>query len=46
LPLDVLVAELATTRNAVYTTLYGARREVRAALVANGYLTDDDPRRS
>jgi len=45
-PLDVLVAELATNRNAVYKTLYDARRKVRAALVANGYLTDDNPRRS
>lgn len=38
-PLDVLVAELGTTRNAVYKTMFDARRKLRAHLVADGYLT-------
>jgi len=37
-PLDALVAELGSTRNAIYKTMFDARRKVRAALVANGYL--------
>jgi RNA polymerase sigma-70 factor (ECF subfamily) len=44
-PLDVLVLELRTNRNAVYKALFDARRKVRAALAANGYL-DDEARRS
>lgn len=36
-PLDVLVAELGSNRNALYKTLFDARRKVRAFLVANGY---------
>ena len=43
-PLDALVAELDTNRNAVYKTLFDARRKLRAALVANGYLDVDTPR--
>jgi RNA polymerase sigma-70 factor, ECF subfamily len=37
-PLDVLVNELGSTRNAVYKTLYDARRKLRAQLVAEGHL--------
>lgn len=34
-PLDVLTVELETNRNAIYKTLFDARRKLRAALVAN-----------
>jgi RNA polymerase sigma-70 factor, ECF subfamily len=37
-PLDVLVIELDANRNAIYKTLFDARRKLRARLVANGYL--------
>jgi RNA polymerase sigma-70 factor (ECF subfamily) len=37
-PLDVLAAELRTNRNALYKTVFDARRKVRAYLVANGYM--------
>jgi len=37
-PLDVVVTELGTTRGAVYKTIFDARRKIRAALVANGFL--------
>jgi RNA polymerase sigma-70 factor (ECF subfamily) len=37
-PLDVLVVELGSNRNAIYKTLFDARRKLRAALVANGHL--------
>jgi RNA polymerase sigma-70 factor (ECF subfamily) len=39
-PLDALVEKLGTNRNAIYKTLFDARRKLRAALVANGYLSD------
>ena len=45
-PLDALAAELGSTRNALYKTMFDARRKLRAALVANGYLDDDTPRPS
>ena len=45
-PLDTLVIELATNRNAIYQTLFDARRKLRAALVADGYMDDDGWRRS
>lgn len=45
-PLDTLVIEMASNRNAIYKTLFDARRKLRAALVANGYLPDDRSRRS
>ncbi len=32
-------AQLGSSRNAVYRTMFGARRKLRAALAANGYLT-------
>jgi RNA polymerase sigma-70 factor (ECF subfamily) len=44
-PLDALVAELASNRNAIYKTLFDARRKLRTVLAANGYL-DDISRRS
>jgi RNA polymerase sigma-70 factor, ECF subfamily len=37
-PLDALVVELRTSRNAIYKTLFDARRKLRATLIANGYL--------
>ncbi|HWD06201.1 MAG TPA: sigma-70 family RNA polymerase sigma factor [Amycolatopsis sp.] len=37
-PLDTLAQELGTNRNALYKTLYDARRKIRARLVAEGYL--------
>src|SRR5215475_11383793 len=40
-PLDSLVNELAYNPNAIYKTLFDARRKLRAALVANGYIGDD-----
>ena len=36
-PLDTLVLELASNRNAIYKTLFDARRKLRAALAAKGY---------
>jgi RNA polymerase sigma-70 factor, ECF subfamily len=39
IPLDALVAQLGSNRNAIYKTMFDARRKVRAALAANGYLT-------
>ena len=45
-PLDSLVIEMASSRNAIYKALFDARRKLRAALAANGYLTDDRSRRS
>jgi RNA polymerase sigma-70 factor (ECF subfamily) len=37
-PLDALVVELGSNRNAIYKTMFDARRKLRAALAANGYL--------
>ncbi len=37
-PLDVLVVELGSNRNAIYKSLFDARRKLRSDLVANGYL--------
>jgi RNA polymerase sigma-70 factor, ECF subfamily len=44
-PLDALVAELNSNRNAIYKNLFDARRKLRANLVANGYLDHDTSRR-
>jgi RNA polymerase sigma-70 factor (ECF subfamily) len=41
-PADVLMHELGTSRNAIYKTLYDARRKLRAHLVAAGHLNDDE----
>jgi RNA polymerase sigma-70 factor (ECF subfamily) len=43
-PLDTLVVELASSRNAIYKMLFDARRKLRAALAANGYLGGDTSR--
>jgi RNA polymerase sigma-70 factor (ECF subfamily) len=40
-PLDTLVIEMDSSRNAIYKTLFDARRKLRAAFAANGYLGDD-----
>jgi RNA polymerase sigma-70 factor (ECF subfamily) len=40
-PLDTLVLHLGSSRNAIYQVLFTARRKLRTALVANGYLGDD-----
>jgi RNA polymerase sigma-70 factor (ECF subfamily) len=40
-PLDALVVELGSNRNAIYKTLFDARRKLRAALVTHGYLDDN-----
>ncbi len=39
-PLDALIAQLGTTRGAVYKAVFDARRKIRAHLVANGYLDE------
>lgn len=44
-PLDALTVELGTNRNAVYKTMFDARRKLRAALAAKGYVEDDMVRR-
>jgi RNA polymerase sigma-70 factor, ECF subfamily len=44
IPLDALAAELGSTRNALYKTMFDARRKIRAHLVAHGYLDDEEPR--
>jgi RNA polymerase sigma-70 factor, ECF subfamily len=40
-PLDALVIELGTNRNAIYKVLFDARRKLRTALVAGGHLPPD-----
>jgi RNA polymerase sigma-70 factor (ECF subfamily) len=40
-PLDALVIELGSNRNAIYKMLFDARRKLRSALVANGHLDSD-----
>ena len=45
-PLDALVIELGSTRNAIYKTMFDARRKLRAALAANGYLDQETSRPS
>src|SRR5262252_2710471 len=37
-PLDALAAQLGSNRNAIYKMVFDARRKLRAALAANGYL--------
>jgi RNA polymerase sigma-70 factor (ECF subfamily) len=41
-PLDALAAELGSNRNALYKMLFDARRKLRAALAAEGYLDTDN----
>jgi RNA polymerase sigma-70 factor, ECF subfamily len=45
-PTDVLAIRLESNRNALYKMMFDARRKLRAALVANGYLDDAESRRS
>jgi RNA polymerase sigma-70 factor (ECF subfamily) len=40
-PLDALVIELASSRNAIYKILFDARRKLWASLAADGYIGDD-----
>ena len=37
-PVEALAAELDTNRNAIYKTMFDARRKIRAELAADGYL--------
>jgi RNA polymerase sigma-70 factor, ECF subfamily len=37
-PLDALALRLGSNRNAIYKTMFDARRKLRAHLVANGYM--------
>ncbi len=46
MPLDALVIRLGSNRNAIYKTMFDARRKLRAALVAKGYLDEEGSRRS
>jgi len=43
-PLDALVAKLGCNRNALYKTVFDARRKLRSALVANGHLDNGSSR--
>jgi RNA polymerase sigma-70 factor, ECF subfamily len=40
-PLDALVIELGSSRGAIYKMMFDARRKLRAALAANGYIDHD-----
>jgi RNA polymerase sigma-70 factor, ECF subfamily len=40
-PLDTLVIELGSSRGAIYKMMFDARRKLRAALAANGYIDHD-----
>jgi RNA polymerase sigma-70 factor, ECF subfamily len=40
IPLDALAARLGLERNAIYKVIFDARRKIRRALVANGYLEE------
>jgi RNA polymerase sigma-70 factor (ECF subfamily) len=40
-PLDALAIELSSNRNAIYKMVFDARRKLRAALAANGYMDHD-----
>lgn len=46
MPLDALVAQLGSSRNALYKTMFDARRKLRASLVADGYLDETLVRQS
>jgi RNA polymerase sigma-70 factor (ECF subfamily) len=43
IPLDALAVRLGSSCNALYKTMFDARRKLRAALVANGYLAASAP---
>jgi RNA polymerase sigma-70 factor (ECF subfamily) len=40
-PLDALVVQLGSNRNAVYKAMFDARRKLRRSLAANGYVDHD-----
>jgi RNA polymerase sigma-70 factor, ECF subfamily len=40
-PLDALAVQLGSTCNAIYKTMFDARRKIRAHLVAHGYLAEE-----
>jgi RNA polymerase sigma-70 factor (ECF subfamily) len=40
IPQDALAAELSLQRNAIYKVIFDARRKIRRALAANGYLEE------
>jgi RNA polymerase sigma-70 factor, ECF subfamily len=42
-PVDVLAVELGTNRNAIYKTLFDARRKLRGGLAAAGYALPSTP---
>jgi RNA polymerase sigma-70 factor (ECF subfamily) len=46
MPMGVLADELGATHNALYKVLFDARKKLRAALVASGYLTEASEARS
>jgi RNA polymerase sigma-70 factor (ECF subfamily) len=41
-----MVAELGSSRGAIYKMMFDARRKLRAALAANGYMGDDTMERT
>jgi len=43
IPLDALVDRLGSNRNALYKTMFDARRKLRAVLAAHGYLSVEQP---
>ena len=45
-PLDALALELGSSRGAIYKMMFDARRKLRAALTANGYMGHDTAGRS
>ena len=45
-PLDALAIELGSSRGAIYKMMFDARRKLRAALAANGYMSHDTTGRS
>jgi RNA polymerase sigma-70 factor, ECF subfamily len=45
-PLDALVIELGSSRGAIYKMMFDARRKLRAALAADGYIDHDTAGRS
>jgi RNA polymerase sigma factor (sigma-70 family) len=46
MPMDVLADKLGSTHNALYKVLFDARKKLRVALVANGYLPETPAVRS
>ncbi|MEV6287853.1 sigma-70 family RNA polymerase sigma factor [Kribbella sp. NPDC051770] len=43
MPTDVLAEQLGATQNAIYKTMFDARRKLRTALIAAGYLQEHQP---